>query len=104
MKVKRGKTDPALYGTDDWFCRQYDSTIMQLRPTECDAVKELWTGSVNGMGKVGTFELATTSWNYYSTAYFDKGIGLMPGSLDCWSKFLAEYVNSVTDPETIEDE
>lgn len=104
MKIKKGKTDPELYATDDWFIRQVGSTILQLRPTAQHTIKEMWTGSVNGCAKVGTFEIADTSWNYYSTARYDKGVGLFPGSLQTWGNFLAEYVNTITDPESIEEE
>jgi hypothetical protein len=99
-KVRKGRTNPKKYANDDWFIREKGEegkTILQLRPTEQPEIKEMWTGSVNGMSKVGRFEIATNVWNYYSTAYFDNGVGLMPGSLHVWSDFLAEYINLISD-------
>lgn len=103
MKIKKGKIDPELHADDSWFIRQNGNAIRQLRPTDQPTIKEMWAGSVNGMTKVGTFEIAHGGlWNHYSTAYYAKGVGLYPLSLQEWGTFLAEYVNSITDPETIE--
>ena len=96
IEIKKGLVDKTKIDNDDWYIRQSGNVIRQLRPTEQPHVKSVWSGGVNGMTKVGTFELSDGSYSFYSGVRFDKGVSLPPLALYEWGVFLTGYVNTIT--------
>jgi hypothetical protein len=98
IRIREGKAVKSLYATDEWFIRKYGDVIRQLRPTEQPHIKEIWVGSVNGMSKVGTFEVATDVRSSHSMATFDSCAHLFPIAAYEFGIFFTEYVNHITEP------
>ena len=96
--IKAGKADPALYSTGDWYIRQEGSVIRQIRPTEVYTIKELWSGSINGMNKIGRLEIPTDLKSWYADVTFE-GVTFHPLAIVEWGAFLVGYLNSITKGE-----
>ena len=97
--IKTGKVNPELVAKldKDGFRREYDNVIRRVKPTDNPNVKELWSGTRNGMNYIGKLELETEAHSYYSTARFADHSTFPPLALTQWGEFLTEYVNAITE-------